>query len=243
MNNQYTKPLSNKDWAKQANIEQLNFVVNSIRNKNVQVWAEELCTIVPQGAKCLEIGCGTGISSLWLANNGRDVTALDYTKESIELVKTAGKKLGIEIDTIQYDATEMLPFEENEFDYIFQCGLLEHFEMLKQIELLKLWARCGKNMVSIIPNASSLAYRIGKNIMENNNTWKWGLEIPKYSMRYEFEQAGFFNIKEYSIGSKWALRFLPDDHYLKSTISKLIQEGFDLDEMMQGYLLVTIGEC
>ena len=77
--------------------------------------------------------------------------------------------------------------------------------------------------------------------MEKEGTWKWGYEHSKKSMVKEFLEVGFKDIKEYSIGSEWAMRFLPQDHYLRLTIQKLLDEGFCLDEIMQGYLLVTIG--
>lgn len=233
-------PLSKKEWAEQANIKRLKQVIESVNN-NTRVWDEELCRIIPQSAKCLEIGCGTGITSLWLAKNGRVATALDYTTESIELVNAAAEQLNINIKTVCCDATVSLPFAENEYDYVFQCGLLEHFDTEKQIELLKEWGMYTTNMISVIPNASSLAYRIGKEIMEKEGTWKWGYEHSKKSMVKEFLEVGFKDIKEYSIGSEWAMRFLPQDHYLRLTIQKLLDEGFCLDEIMQGYLLVTIG--
>lgn len=238
----YDKPLTSDEWAKQANLKQLEKVINCIEKKEIQVWAEEICKIIPVGSKALEIGCGTGISSLWLANNGRNVTALDYTDESIELVRAAANKLHITINTLKFDATKELPFEKKEFDYAFQCGLLEHFDTDEQIRLLRLWSKNCKVMVSMIPNSSSIAYRIGKEIMEKNGSWQWGLEIPRKTLVREYRKAGYKNIREYSIGSEWALRFLPEGHYLKETINRLIKEDYDLDGMMQGYLLVTIGE-
>lgn len=239
----YSRPLTEKEWAKKANIHLLNRVVRNVESGDVQIWAEELCNIIPVGSRCLEIGCGTGISSLWLAKNGREAMALDYAAESIELVDAASKELNLDVPVIVHDATKELPYEDKYFDYIFQCGLLEHFDTMTQIELLKLWKKKCRKMISMIPNASSLAYRIGKQIMEENGTWSWGLEIPKSSLRDEFSLAGLKNIQEFSIGSKWALKFLPEDHYLKKTMEILMGEGFDLDDIMQGYLLVTIGDA
>ncbi|MDD6401195.1 MAG: class I SAM-dependent methyltransferase [Lachnospiraceae bacterium] len=147
-------------------------------------------------SRCLEIGCGSGVSSLWLAKNGRNVVALDYTRESINLVKKAAEKLDIKIDICCHDATMELPFKNGEFDYIFQCGLLEHFDTKIQIKLLRNWGRYGKNMISMIPNSVSLPYMIGKAIMERSGTWEYGLETPQNSLNQEFWKAGFTEIKE-----------------------------------------------
>lgn len=240
--NKYNEALSKEEWGSYYNINKINDVINVIENANVQPWAENLIEIIPKESKCLEIGCGTGISSLWLAKNGRKVTAIDYTSESVNLVKLAAKKLSIEVDVLQYDATQDLPFKEGEFDYIFQCGLLEHFDTEKQIKLLKRWGKYGRYMVSMIPNAASIAYRVGKEIMEKNNTWTYGLEIPKSTMKSEFESAGFREVKEYTIGSKWGTNFLPKNHKLRKCILELIEEGYQLNDYKQGYLLVTIGK-
>lgn len=194
--------------------------------------------------KTLEIGCGSGASSLWLAKNGRDVTALDYSESSVELVEAAAAKLNLSnVKVIHCDATKALPFNEKQFDYIFQAGLLEHFETDEQIRLLRNWARYGKYMISMIPNASSIPYRIGKQLMENEGTWEYGLEIPKHSFKEEFSRAGITVEKEYTIGSEWAQRFLPKRHYIREFFARLEKNGYNLDDLMQGYLLVTIGKC
>lgn len=241
--NEYNKALDQTGWSKHYNTKMLNEVVRRIDTGDVQVWAEELLKICPPKSKVLEIGCGTGISSLWLAKNGRCVTAIDYTEDSIELVREATRTLGINVNTVLCDAREVLPFNDKEFDYIFQAGLLEHFNTNDQIQLLENWAKYTKFMISMIPNSASLPYRIGKAIMEKNETWPYGLEIPKHSMAGEFSSASIKVMKEYSIGTKWAYGFLPKDHYVKEFFEKMASDGFDLDEFLQGYLIVTIGSC
>ncbi len=101
-----------------------------------------------------------------------------------------------------------------------------------------------RKMVSLIPNAHSLAYRLGKYIQEQNGTWIYGLEMPQASLREEFEKAGLKNIMEYSIGQEHSLTFLPQEHYLRAALEKFFKE-WDLScgtDIGQGYLLVTIGE-
>lgn len=239
----YTKPLDNSGWAEHYNLGSLNNVKNYVSTGNVQVWAKELCKIIKEGESCLEIGCGSGISSLWLAKNRRKATALDYTESSVALVSRAAKEMNIDLNVVLADATKKLPFENRQFDYVFQSGLLEHFSSDEQVTLLKNWGGVCKYMISMIPNASSVPYRVGKQIMENNGTWEYGLETPRHSLANEFVAAGAKNVREYTIGTEWALRFLPKRHYVRKYYEKLIKEGYNLDDMMQGYLLVTIGCC
>ncbi len=238
----YKEPLDKKGWSALYNTSILNNVVKDINEGNVQVWAKELVNIMGgNSTKCLEIGCGTGISSLWLAKNGCEVTAVDYTKESVELVTEAAKELELCVNAVCCDARTELPFREKQFDYLFQCGLLEHFDSEMQVRLLKGWSRYANRIVSMVPNSSSLPYRVGKEIMEREGRWPYGLEIPKHTLISEYFKAGLVIEKEYTIGSEWALKFLPKDHYLVSSYQRLIEEGYCLDDYMQGYLLVTIG--
>lgn len=241
---QYSKPLDQEGWSEHYNMESLNNVVNTIVTGNVQVWAKELMKICRDGNAILEIGCGTGISSLWLAKNGKNVTALDYTASSVNLVEAAAKKMALaNVKVVQADATQSLPFEKRQFDYIFQAGLLEHFEKDEQISLLKNWKTYGKYMISMIPNSASIPYRVGKDIMEKTGTWSYGRETPKASFAEEFLAAGITEIREYTIGTEWALSFLPPKHYIRKFYAKLLKDGYVLDNYMQGYLLVTIGKC
>lgn len=239
----YSTPLDKDGWSKHYNLSQLTSVIDSIQTGNVSIWSEEMCRISKTDDKILEIGCGTGTTSLWLAKNGRKATALDYTDSAIALVKEAASRLKLDIETMQADATKELPFNINEFDILFQAGLLEHFSTQDQIKLLKSWKKYTKRMVSMIPNAASIPYRVGKDIMEKEGKWEYGLETPKHSLEMEFTEAGIKVEQEYTIGTKWALSFLPKRHYIRHFFEKMQGQGIDLDSMMQGYLLVTIGKC
>lgn len=110
----------------------------------VSIWSDELCKIILEGESCIESGCGTGMSSLWLAKNEQKVTALDYAESYIALVDAVKWDLNLPVETILFVATKDIPFEERQFDFAFQCGLLEHFETSQQIELLKNWKKCCK---------------------------------------------------------------------------------------------------
>lgn len=136
---EYTEALDKAGWSKHYNLNLLNQVKDLVTTGNVQVWAKELCRIIREGESCLEIGCGSGISSLYLAKNGRKATALDYTESSVALISAAAEDLNIDIQVVLADATKKLPFENKQFDYVFQSGLLEHFSSEEQISLLKNW--------------------------------------------------------------------------------------------------------
>lgn len=73
------------------------------------------------GQKVLDLGCGKGESSVFMAKNyGVQVKALDlWTSAEFLTQKFAQRGVGSQTSAIQMDATEPLPYTENEFDAIF----------------------------------------------------------------------------------------------------------------------------
>lgn len=235
------KRLTKQEWGNLYNKEMLESLVNNINKKIYFVQTKEILDIIPNGSKTLEIGSGTGQTSLCLALKGCDATILDYEEKCLELSKIAAKSLGTKINTICIDATKDLPFEEREFDVIFHSGLLEHFTKEERIELLRNWKRYCKKMVSLVPNAASIAYRVGKERMEINGTWIYGIENPLYTQVDDFIKAGYVVQAEYTIGRKHALNFLDEKDELRRVLKKYIINNEIKNDYHQGYLLVTIG--
>lgn len=245
----FKKPLISTDqrldeegWGEIYNESMLEDVVNYVKNNKYNSWTKEMLNISRPGQKILEIGCGSGQTSLVLASKGRIDTALDYATRSLNLVRRAADRLQVQIDTQCSDACKPLPFAENSFDIIFQAGLLEHFTTKEQVSMLSSWKKYGKQMVSFVPNANSIAYHFGKKMMEKDGTWEYGKEVPLTSMIREFSAAGISVSDEYTIGFEEALTFLPQNHYLRMALEKMAERVNPL-EFGQGYLLVTIGDC
>lgn len=234
------KRLTREQWGSMYNQSVLGNVIKNMETNYFSIQTQEIIKITDRGERVLEIGCGTGESSLALAKEGRIVSAVDYSPQSIQLVSQAARQLGYEVNTYCMDAFDDLPFKNREFDVVFQAGLLEHFEKEQRIEMLSKWRRLCKKMVSMIPNAHSLAYRAGKQLKEELGTWVWGLELPQSSLLNEFGQAGYTDIREYSIGTQKALDFLPKNHYLRIAIEHWLNEAKNIEDWGQGYLLVTI---
>lgn len=240
------KALDKKQWGAIYNQNLCEQVIQSVLRDEVYCWTEELLHITKEGDKLCEVGCGSGQSAAYLQKYGRSVAALDFSEESVALVNAVNESLKLGMRVVCADATKPLPFAEKEFDYIYQCGLLEHFQGEERIALLKNWSRYTRHMISMIPNAASVAYRTGKALMEKYNAWQYGLELPQYSLASEFEKAGITNVREYTIGAEHALMFLPAGHYLREALMQWIIESKELgmeDLCGQGYLLVTIGDC
>jgi len=76
-----------------------------------------------KGARVLEVGAGTGRDAGAMAALGATSHALDYSEESLGLMRGA---LGDNVEIICGDALA-LPFAAGSFDVVYHQGLLEHF--------------------------------------------------------------------------------------------------------------------
>jgi ubiquinone/menaquinone biosynthesis C-methylase UbiE len=237
--------LSGRDWNKTLiSSSSHREIVNRVRNNHLSEWGQVILMATSPNERVLEVGSGTGEISLHVAKAGRRVTALDLSRESLEFIQKCAEELGVTIETVAADATKTFPFAEDRFDCVWSSGLFEHFSREERIIMLREQARIAKTQViTIIPNAASIAYRIGKRYREERGTWDYGLETPILSMKDEFEAAGLHVTSEYSVGERHALTFLPITHPLRRVLAAWM-DGISSTELQgcnQGYLLVTMG--
>lgn len=239
------KRLTEQQWAELYNEDKLDSVTEHLLSEDYNPWTIEMLNLTKNGESVLEIGCGSGETSLALAKAGRVVSALDLSKSSIRIVEEVIKKSGLQIDIQTYcmDAMGELPFTDQQFDCVFHAGLLEHFYQDERIDMLRKWKRICKRMVSMVPNACSVPYRIWKEELERENRWPYGIEMPQKTLYEDFAKAGYRDIKEYTIGFEYALHYLPKEHYVRKAFENILESGFPINDWGQGYLLVTIGRA
>jgi len=77
--------------------------------------------------RVLDAGCGTGDLSLWLASRGHAVTGIDYLEEPLEVARRKGAQLGLAVNFLRMDATQIGSLPER-FDAVTDCGLFHSFD-------------------------------------------------------------------------------------------------------------------
>ena len=76
--------------------------------------------------RALDIGCGSGVFSVWLAERGYDVTAIDFTPAALEMARDRAQKAGADITFHEVDVTT--PWEAPApFDVVVDSGCLHCF--------------------------------------------------------------------------------------------------------------------
>ena len=76
-----------------------------------------------QGLNVLDVGCGSGLLSSWLVDNGAVVTALDVSPAMAELAR---RRLGDRARVVVADIAEPLLFAAGEFDLVV-ASLVMHY--------------------------------------------------------------------------------------------------------------------
>jgi 2-polyprenyl-3-methyl-5-hydroxy-6-metoxy-1,4-benzoquinol methylase len=81
---------------------------------------------IPGDARIVEIGCGTGQMSLYLARADRVVIGADLTRASLALAAAAARRFGL--DQIQFIETDLRcpGLREGAFDVVYSSGVLHH---------------------------------------------------------------------------------------------------------------------
>lgn len=90
-----------------------------------------------KNAKILDLGCGTGMTTLALADNFPNTVACDMGAMEVRATKELLKKYGYRNKVIKYNGKK-LPFKDNNFDIVSFIEVIEHVsnpdEVLREIK-------------------------------------------------------------------------------------------------------------
>lgn len=90
------------------------------------------------GAKILEIGCGTGSSSIALAEQGAEVTGIDIDDGALVVAVERAATYGVNAEFILMNAQDICShFMRTKFDFIIFFACLEHMTILERLSALK----------------------------------------------------------------------------------------------------------
>ena len=82
------------------------------------------------GLRVLDLGCGTGRHTQWLASRGATVTAVDFSEEMLAKARCKAAKDAVRF--LVHDLHEPLPFNQGEFDLVVSGLVLEHLRDLNE---------------------------------------------------------------------------------------------------------------
>jgi SAM-dependent methyltransferase len=97
--------------------------------------------------RALDVGCGAGVFSIWLAEKGMDVTGIDLFPEAIKMAQSLVKE-NTKVEFVTADLFTYTP--EQPFDLIFDSGCLHSLvggDVASYKRMIILWLVAGGNYV------------------------------------------------------------------------------------------------
>jgi S-adenosylmethionine-dependent methyltransferase len=123
------------DWGKNDLDNHLFRRLDTDRNKIVP-WLDAAKPL--RTASILEIGCGTGCSTVALAEQGASVTAIDVDESSLAVASERCRAYDLEVSFAHANATEINRlFSSRHFDYIIFYAALEHMTIEERMSALR----------------------------------------------------------------------------------------------------------
>jgi len=93
---------------------------------------EELVSLVESGriqpGRAIDLGCGTGANAIYLAQNGFEVTGVDFAEAAIEKARVRAKDSGVQVNFIVDDLTN-LRHASGTFDFLLDYGVLDDLRL------------------------------------------------------------------------------------------------------------------
>ncbi len=161
------------------------------------------------GRSILEVGSGTGLSSAYLVSKGAKVSLLDISKKALEFAKKHFISKKIRADFYLQDAFSM-KFPVNNFDVVWNGGVIEHFSDSKKVLMIKkMWnlVKPGGKLLITTPNSRDYAFIFAKKILQFRKKWAFGFEdnISEKEMKVLAFKAGIddFEIFAYNAVVGW----------------------------------------
>ncbi len=77
--------------------------------------------------RALDLGCGTGTNSIYLARHGFAVVGVDFSPKAIATARDKARRAGVTIDWYVADATRV-DFLNPPFDFVLDIGCFHTFE-------------------------------------------------------------------------------------------------------------------
>lgn len=196
----------------------------------------------------LDVGCGIGNLSFYLAQEGATVTGIDLSKNSIEVCKKEAKRKGIDIDFREMNA-QVPDFDDESFDMIVGSRVIHHLPNLELFfkECNRLLKKNGY-IVFIEPLKKNIIVELNRKIFAPEK--RTHHEHPLYVSDIEIAKTVFGNLehREFFLFSPLAMFFR--DFIRNKTLFKnfykilnIIESPLTKIKVLKQYCWQTVIKC
>lgn len=147
-----------------------------------------------RGASILEIGCGTGCSTVALAEQGAEVTAVDVDAGSLAVASDRCRAYGLDVSFAHANATEVHElFAGRHFDHIIFYAALEHMTFEERMSAMRTtWQMLSVGSLwSVIETPNRLWYYDSHTSLLPFHMWlpdELAFEYSRFSPRYNYRE-------------------------------------------------------
>lgn len=156
-----------------------------------------------KGKEIVELGSGSGRISMAVSKCGADTTLLDMDKDVLSRSKSNFLRHNI---TAHFIAGKfpMIPLRTEQFDVVWNAGVLEHFEEDElKMSIQEMSRICKKEgfIITFNPYSKSILHTLGSKFMMRYKEYPYRDEKPMVTMHDKIKELGFSMLhEEYSIG-------------------------------------------
>lgn len=154
--------------------------------------------------KVLDLGCGTGRHTIYLANKGFEMTSTDISDTGIEMLNGLLKDLGIENVTTNVHDMRKIPYKDESFDAVLCTLAIDHgteWQVKKSVEEIFRVLRKGGYCLVDFMDAADESHGLGIQIEEH--TFVGSMEgeenIAHHYSTYEELESIFSQFDSYQI--------------------------------------------
>lgn len=193
------------------------------------------------GSKLVELGSGSGHLSAILAQEGYDVTLLDFSSVALEKAEATFHKLGLKGTFINGDLLGDLSSLGDEYDLAWNSGVMEHFDESNLSRAFQSISKVkAKYYLFVVPNPNSIPYLLFRYKTMTNGEWAWGKEFLRKNYSSLLLENGFTVVNEGYLGASFSeqhLKYVLGEEY-SLPFKELVDYG--LISSMESYLKVFV---
>lgn len=181
------------------------------------------------GARLLDLGCGSGIYSVSFAEQGSLVVAFDLSPTMISLAQERAHRLGVEADFRVADIREPLPFDDAGFDIVFTATALHYVEDIGSFmkEVARVMKPTARLVASVLHPMSTAQFPLAASAeVEGPDPWEgWYFGSPHRSI--ETPWLGFGAV------SSEGRRIFCHHHTISDYFNALSSAGFSVTDLLE----------
>jgi glycosyltransferase involved in cell wall biosynthesis len=204
---------------------------------------ETITRILPPGSKTLEAGAGGGWQSLALGRSGKfDVTLCDFSKEALAYSSKIFERQSV---AATFRQENVLDPGRQEFDLVFNSGVLEHYKLEEQVAFIRgMASRSRRYVLVLVPNRMCYWYWLWRIQKAGEGKWPYGKEVPLVDLSAAFKAAGLTFIGHKYLGADWAESFFQYTNDVGDDFRHLLLEIHRspfIQASQKSYLLAGLG--